>query len=101
MNFINLFTNLLNYGVKNQNCYIEIAFYEEIVREIKYLTIKLSNPVDRDTAFYKSSDNGIENIKEVVHILNSKQEKNEEVEDIIVDQDAFSIKLYLSAAIFE
>ena len=99
--FINLFTNLLNYGVKNNNGYIEIVFDEEIVKKIKYLTIKMSNPVDRNTAFYKSSDYGIENIKEILHVLNSKQEKKEEVEDIMVDLDAFSIKLFLSATIFE
>ena len=61
----------------------------------------MSNPVDRNTAFYKSSDYGIENIKEILHVLNSKQEKKEEVEDIMVDLDAFSIKLFLSATIFE
>lgn len=70
--FINLLNNIINYGVKTKKGYINIDFYIEE----NYHFIKFINPIDRNSMFLQSKNQGLNSIKYKLAKFNNNDDNN-------------------------
>lgn len=82
--FINLINNIINYGVKTKDGYINI----DLTKDDYYYFIKLTNPIESETSFLPSQKKGLNSIKTQLCKFNNA------TDNIIIDDDSvFEISL--------
>lgn len=82
--FINLINNIINYGVKTKEGYINI----DLTKDDYYYFIKLTNPIDCETSFLPSQKKGLNSIKTQLCKFNNA------TDNIIINEDSvFEISL--------
>ncbi len=72
----NLIINALNYGNKSSHGRISLHFQEKILENKPYFSIKMENPVDKNSSFLQSTGYGIESVKTSVARLNDTADVN-------------------------
>lgn len=87
--FIDLIYNAINYGVKNDKGYISLEFSIESIDNVKYYVFAMSNPIDRNSAIFDCSGQGLKSIASTIDKLND----NSHGVDTIEENDVYKIKI--------